>query len=221
MIMLEKGEKPTVLAANEATWTRTLLDKLERGEKPTDVERTRYRHPEIKEALRQETCGKCAYCESKILHVAFGDVEHIVPKSKKPELTFIWANLTLACDRCNIAKGDREGTLNPYEDNPADHLEFVGCLVIHRPGSTLGASTERLLDLNRLELIERRAERLKRLVALRDLLHAERDPARRAVLDEDIRSNEATSHQEYAALSRWFISGHLTPFDLWSRSKIS
>src|SRR5437660_11067609 len=104
MIKLSKTDEPAVLIERKADWTRTLVEKGARGEEPSDGEKNRYRHPDIKQALIAETHGKCAYCESKLLHITYGDVEHIVPKSAKIELSFQWKNLTLACDRCNTNK---------------------------------------------------------------------------------------------------------------------
>src|SRR5579862_8186359 len=90
VIRLTKGVQPDVLRENAQRWRD---EDLEQDGKAT--ERRRYAHPEIKDALRTETRGKCAYCESKIAHVAPEHVEHILPKSKRPELTFDWANLTI------------------------------------------------------------------------------------------------------------------------------
>lgn len=39
----------------------------------------------------------CSYCESR----AKLDVEHVVPKSKNPNLALEWSNLLLGCARCN------------------------------------------------------------------------------------------------------------------------
>ncbi|MEQ1829786.1 MAG: HNH endonuclease, partial [Pirellula sp.] len=47
----------------------------------------------------RETADKCAYCESKVTHVTFGDIEHIVPKSIGGKQT------TLTCGRCNNDQG--------------------------------------------------------------------------------------------------------------------
>jgi uncharacterized protein (TIGR02646 family) len=98
MIRLTKLAKPQILQDNEARWTAIIVDKVALNEVPTQTEKTRYRHPQIKAALVQETRGKCAYCESKFLHVHHGDVEHIYPKSLAPEKTVVWENLTLACE---------------------------------------------------------------------------------------------------------------------------
>ena len=35
----------------------------------------------VKDALREAQHGKCAFCESKISHIAHGDVEHFRPKA--------------------------------------------------------------------------------------------------------------------------------------------
>jgi hypothetical protein len=58
--------------------------------------------------------GKCAFCESRISHTAYGDVEHFRPKAgfKQNEgdvlerpgyywLVYAWTNLFLACQLCN------------------------------------------------------------------------------------------------------------------------
>lgn len=73
---------------------------------------TVYRAPEVKEALITLFEGKCAYCESKFLHVYSGDVEHFRPKGeiteanppKKPGYYWLaaeWDNLLLSCRNCN------------------------------------------------------------------------------------------------------------------------
>lgn len=71
--------------------------------KPSETIAHRYNNKAIKDTLEKETFGKCAYCESKIRHVEFGDIEHILPKCKdaRPDLYVEWSNLTLACEVCN------------------------------------------------------------------------------------------------------------------------
>jgi hypothetical protein len=128
-----------------------------------------YKHSENKQALLQASHGKCMYCESKISHVYFGDVEHIRPKAKDkyPELEFEWTNLGYSCSRCNNAKKDQfDATfpiVDPYSEDPEAHLLAFGTLVIQKAGSERGAVTIITTDLNRAELIERRAMRLLQL----------------------------------------------------------
>lgn len=58
--------------------------------------------------------GKCAFCESKVAHISYGDVEHFRPKAgwRQAEgeplglpgyywLAYEWTNLFLACTLCN------------------------------------------------------------------------------------------------------------------------
>jgi hypothetical protein len=58
--------------------------------------------------------GKCAFCESKVRHIAHGDVEHYRPKGgvrqndgdplEQPGyfwLVYVWENLFFACQLCN------------------------------------------------------------------------------------------------------------------------
>jgi len=70
-----------------------------------------YSDPKVKESLIELFKGKCAYCESKFLHVYSGDVEHFRPKGKIEEaeppkpgyywLAADWNNLYLSCRNCN------------------------------------------------------------------------------------------------------------------------
>ena len=74
---------------------------------------TTYRHSEVRAALTHLFHAKCAYCESKVLHVAALDIEHFRPKGGvvRPDgtllpdhywwLTVTWENLYLACESCN------------------------------------------------------------------------------------------------------------------------
>jgi hypothetical protein len=60
-----------------------------------------------KKQLKNETDGKCAYCESKTDTVAHGDVEHFRPKSKYWWLAYCYDNYLYACQICNqVHKGD-------------------------------------------------------------------------------------------------------------------
>ena len=78
-------------------------------------ERSTYAHKSVKEALIRAQHGKCAFCESKITHISYGDVEHFRPKAgycqhtkdrvRRPGyywlLAYEWANLLLSCQLCN------------------------------------------------------------------------------------------------------------------------
>ena len=134
MIELKKGQEPGVLARKSSLWTRVIVQKIEAGEEPTKTEKSRYNHPDIKNALIAETHGKCAYCESKFRHISYGDIEHVVPKSEDPSKWFNWENLTVACDVCNTNKSsapvDGETFIDPYCVNPVRKpLKSAACSI--------------------------------------------------------------------------------------------
>ena len=72
-----------------------------------------YGHNQVKENLRELQDQKCCFCESKISHISYGDVEHYRPKGgwvqnnepiNKPGyywLAYDWDNLLLSCQVCN------------------------------------------------------------------------------------------------------------------------
>jgi len=109
---------------------------------------------QLKLHLFELFAGKCAYCESRVLHVASGDVEHYRPK-KPPEedeshpgyywLAYDVGNLLPSCEKCNRVRGKRRRfpvagqrarthkddleaeqplILSPYVDPPEEHLAF-------------------------------------------------------------------------------------------------
>ncbi|MBL0744842.1 retron system putative HNH endonuclease [Chryseolinea lacunae] len=60
-----------------------------------------YKHEEIKKQLTTLFNGKCAYCDSSIVHITYGDSEHFRPKSIYWWLGYDWDNLLFACEKCN------------------------------------------------------------------------------------------------------------------------
>lgn len=205
MIRLEKGQEPEILAQNAAAWTAAVVEKMDNGQTPTKTEKGRYNHPQVKEALVLETRGKCAYCESKLRHVSYGDIEHVVPKSGDPLKWFSWPNLTLACDVCNTKKSDapinHDTFIDPYTVDPEEHFWQVGTMMQPRPGCNAAALTEKLLELNRAELLERRAERLQALMKLLEVVERCGDMDLKDILWADF-CKETEAHREYAALAR-------------------
>jgi len=84
------------------------------GAKTFEFDRDVYGHAQVKEPLRTAQHDKCAFCESKLTHVAYGDVEHFRPKAgfrqrakdalERPGyywLAYAWENLLFACQICN------------------------------------------------------------------------------------------------------------------------
>ena len=108
------------------------------------------------------------YCESKITHIDYGDIEHFRPKSKYPNLEFEWSNLGIACVKCNRDyKKDKfdEATpyIDPYGENPLDNIVTVGALLMHKYGSERGELTINDIGLNRTDLVEKRATRMSEI----------------------------------------------------------
>lgn len=172
MRKLHKLQEPTVLSINSEAWTADYLAQLAAGERP----RGRWAHPEIRQRLRDETSTKCAYCEAYVEDVSYAEVEHIIPKAIKPELVYRWENLTSACRRCNLSKGDffmsTGGLLNPYVDDIDNHLHFLGSLIYSKLSSTRGEISITKLDLNRLDLVHQRARRLEAIKQILERWHA-------------------------------------------------
>lgn len=209
MIKLEKGPIPQVLKDKGAEWKKLLVAKLSSGT-ASQADKTRYRHTDIKAALEAETHGKCAYCESKLKHIHHGDVEHIIPKSKEPQQTFEWDNLTLACEICNQNKSDKDPEdsqlLDPYVDDPVLHLMFLGPFIFPT-GTSKGISTRLLLELDRAPLIERRKEKLDKVVSILSAVSRPDLPieVRKAIL-KDVRDKEAASNMEFSAMVKTAVS---------------
>jgi uncharacterized protein (TIGR02646 family) len=73
-----------------------------------------YGHDSVKRELIAAQHGKCCFCEAKITHISYGDVEHFRPKAgyrQHPDdplgrpgyywLAYEWPNLYLSCQMCN------------------------------------------------------------------------------------------------------------------------
>ena len=209
MIKLTKGPEPEILLTHGAIWTETIVSKLAANDELTNAEKTRYRHPQIKASLISETSGKCAYCESKVLHIHHGDVEHVVPKSLRPELTVEWDNLTLACEICNQNKSNHdpyaEHIIDPYVAEPTDHLMFAGALVLSK-GSVAGTSTRTIIDLNRGELSERRKERLQALINVYEQIMRDDLPmATRKALYQNLLQEDVSPSAPYSAMANALV----------------
>jgi uncharacterized protein (TIGR02646 family) len=85
-----------------------------KGDKKFDFDSDIYGHKTVKQTLMKAQHDKCCFCESKVTHVAYGDVAHFRPKaavrqkSKGPLrrpgyywLAYEWSNLFFSCQLCN------------------------------------------------------------------------------------------------------------------------
>lgn len=175
--------------------------RIHRGACPNPRALTKdYKHPENKEALKRASSDKCMFCESKVSVVYFGDVEHFRPRKHFDHLTFDWENLGFVCARCNNAKSDKWSEalpfIDPYTEEPTEHIAAVGFYVRQRRGSERGELTIREIELNRPELLARRMDRLDAIGNLVDKMVRTVDPALRALIREDL-TRETASDKEF------------------------
>jgi uncharacterized protein (TIGR02646 family) len=192
---------PAILITNGTRWTTRFQTEFLAG----NTRFTPWRDTSIVNALVHETHGKCAYCEGIIADVAAPNVEHILPKALRPDLVVEWRNLTLACPACNSAKGtyysETAPLLNPYEDDPEEHLEFAGPVVMGRLGDDLGQRAVSKLKLLRGNLILERSKRIQQLADQIDRWFRASDPDEKLIYAEVV--NDALNDEvEFAATLR-------------------
>ena len=200
--MIRLISQPTEEASQRLAAARArFAEAIELGEISASELHARTKHDSIKESLVRETSGKCAYCESKIRHISYGDTEHIVPKSYDLDRALDYDNLTLACTICNTQKNDYYNPalpiLDPYIDDPAHHLIATGPLIFRRPGSVRGRISVSVLKLNRTDLVDRRKDRLEALVPLIEQFALERDPEMKEAIARELRV-EAAEDKEFS-----------------------
>ena len=208
MIKLSRSPLAPGLQAKIDERVQRLLGYIQRGEAPPTALLAAYRAPEVKAHLVLEAHGKCAYCESKITHVYFGDIEHIKPKSTFPAETLTLENLLLACALCNNSKGDFWNDalplINPYEDNPDEELFAFGYFIARRPGKDRARVTIEKLTLNRQALLERRKERVELLQPLVDQYVQAPEGPLKDLLEQEL-YRQSNGDTEYSLTVRTFL----------------
>lgn len=121
---------------------------------------------------------RCAYCRLELhTNEVTPEIEHIVPKSLKPNWMYEPLNLCLSCKLCNTKKGHRKKTLvdesvealprdsasykmiHPHLDRYSENIVFVGD-ILYRGISDKGKYTINLCELNRYEVAAARAMEL-------------------------------------------------------------
>lgn len=205
--LTRKALTPEIQAQIEARVAR-FHALLANGEDPPDSLLNAYRDPAVKQHLVTEAHGKCIYCESKITHVYFGDIEHIKPKSVFPMERLSIDNLGLACALCNNAKGEFWNAvtplLNPYVDDPEVELLAFGFLIMRRPGRDRSRLSIEKLGLNRQALLERRRERIELLQALVDQFLQVPAGAIKDLIRTEL-TRQAGDDSEYALVVRAYL----------------
>ncbi len=184
MIQFTRTAKPNVLVQNAENWTTEYLqakenyNNLKTSESKNILKNieNRYKHIEVKASLKTMFQKKCAFCESHITHIDYGQIEHFKPKSKYPEFCFEWNNFLLSCAICNgkSNKGDKfpleneNGSfINPVDENPNEFFKFEFDEVTNKflifPKNERAFTTIKELGLNRENLSEFRTNELSKI----------------------------------------------------------
>jgi hypothetical protein len=208
MRKIAKLPEPRILTEKKAEWKAALLAE------PSETNRYRYRDNEIKPTLLTETSGKCVYCESKIGHNCPGDIEHKIPKSILPELSFQWDNMTIACSECNRRKSQYYDPncmfLDPNIDDVEKMVQHLGPLIFSCPGNKRSEVTIRTLELDsangRKALFGRKVEKLEHIRHLVERTACETNRLiKDFLLQELTESYDASS--EYSGMVKAYVDG--------------
>jgi uncharacterized protein (TIGR02646 family) len=111
------AQAPLILRDRGVRATRSLCQQYDADREPCkewSFDSGLYGAKSVKNALQTAQHNKCAFCESKVSHVAYGDVEHFRPKAgyrQSPNdilvqpgyywLAYEWSNLLFCCQLCN------------------------------------------------------------------------------------------------------------------------
>lgn len=153
------------------------------------------------------------YCESKISHIDYAHVEHIKPKAenKYPDLAYIWENLGYACPKYNINKSDKYHEdapyIDPYTENPIDHLFASGAFLFQRNGSERGEISIRDIGLNRTELIEKRMSKILQIEKALNAAHRSTNVALKEAAIREL-EQEAMPDKEYSMYVHSFLQSN-------------
>lgn len=164
-----------------------------------DFKSNLYGAADVRTQIMKDQHEKCLFCECTLLDKDGGEVEHFRPKAAcrqdgtkgntiRPayyQLAYNWKNLSLCCHACNRRKStyfplanpaDRFNInaeepllINPYNENPADHVEFRQAKLYPRVDANgtkdeKGQLTIKYIGLNRKDLVEIRRRVLNKFI---------------------------------------------------------
>ena len=116
MIKIHKpASAPKILTGRGKLATQQLCDAFDHQHSSDfDFDSSIYGAKSVKNKLKLAQNHKCGFCEAKLDHIAYGDVEHFRPKAgyrqkgndplQKPGyywLAYEWDNLLFSCQICN------------------------------------------------------------------------------------------------------------------------
>ena len=229
MITVSRSPQPDRLKRLGTKWLKNLKAikaNPQASKKQIDNAINKYNHPEIKAALEGMFSCKCAYCESKVSVVAYGEIEHFRPKSIYEDLTFDWYNLLYSCTICNSInhKGSKfplDVNGNPLLIDPSDnntdpflHLDFSwdDNLANIEGRDDYGKTVTEIFDLNgitrRKELIKKRSLYIKKLMNILKSALSTTD-TRLKMEAVQILKDSCQPSEEYSAFALVHILPHL------------
>ena len=108
------------------------------GKKSFAFDHSIYGHKTVKNALKKAQHSKMRFCESKVSHIAHGDVEHFRPKAgyrRRPNgrlirpgyywLAYEWSNLLFCCQICNQRFKGNQFPLADEANRATSHHEAI------------------------------------------------------------------------------------------------
>ncbi len=114
LVLRTRGREATVRLCEEYDSSPEAYREGKKSFTSRDFDSGVYGARSVKNALRKAQHDKCAFCESKVSHIAYGDVEHFRPKAgyrQRPDgplvrpgyywLAYEWSNLFFCCPLCN------------------------------------------------------------------------------------------------------------------------
>ena len=169
MIRVAKPEQaPAILRDRGHRTTEANQQAFVGGEQTFKFDSSIYGAKSVKSALKKAQHDKCAFCESKVSHIAHGDVEHYRPKGgyrqngsdslEQPGyfwLAYAWQNLFFACQLCNQSFKKNLFPLADPTRRARSHLDDLAAeepMLIHpadeEPGAFIAFREEMAFPIN-------------------------------------------------------------------------
>lgn len=138
MVRIDKSSVsvPAILVASGLVETTSIITAYNNGLQDFDFRSAIYGHKSVKTILKKIQSKKCCFCESKVPHIAHGDVEHFRPKGgvqkegsislTKPGyywLAYNFSNLFFSCQICNQKYKQNFFPLKDESKRAESHLE--------------------------------------------------------------------------------------------------
>ena len=121
----------------------------------------------------------------------------------------------MACEQCNRS-GKRTyydpqlPLINPYTDDPEEHFNDLGPLVMPQPTDTRAYVTEKILKLNRTSLVEKRTERIMSIERLLRSWAQEENITIKKVIEQELH-DEYDERKEFSSTVKAYLKANDFP----------